>query len=60
MVYMSMSSVIIWGIGMPWFKRRNQQKILREKAKNVELEQTVHLANETLKEGVEHHDVQGK
>eukprot|EP00026_Physarum_polycephalum_P008323 Phypoly_transcript_08405.p1 GENE.Phypoly_transcript_08405~~Phypoly_transcript_08405.p1 ORF type:complete len:486 (+),score=70.02 Phypoly_transcript_08405:83-1459(+) len=38
MVYMSMSSVIIWGVGMPWFKRRNQQKLAREKAKSVELQ----------------------
>lgn len=38
MIYMSMSSVIIWAVGMPWFKRRNQQKILREKEKEIELE----------------------
>jgi hypothetical protein len=35
---MSMCSVIIWGVGMPWFKRRNQQKVVREKASNLELQ----------------------
>ena len=50
MVYMSVCSVITWGVGMPWFKRRHQQKIAREKAKNVELEQ-----HGSKQEGVEKH-----
>jgi len=56
MVYMSMSSVILWGVGMPWFKRRNQQKIEREKVKNVELEH--HAENAVGKEGLEKQEVQ--
>jgi hypothetical protein len=28
-----MCSVLIWGVGMPWFKRRNANKGLRERNK---------------------------
>lgn len=30
MVYMSMTSCILWGVGMPWFRRRNAAKLQRE------------------------------
>jgi hypothetical protein len=36
---MATSSMIVWGLGMPWFKRRNEKRKERDCPKLVEMQQ---------------------